>query len=312
MNIRFLETFFLLSQNHSFRKVADLQGTTQPAISARVRALENELGVRLYHRDQKTFVLTPEGEELLKTAASILREYSALKATFRSDADIRGSVRLGVVDAIARTWLPDLIRNLRDDYPDLIVELAVDSTETLHRHVRAGRLSLGVGIQPLDDMDTVNEELCRYDLSWIAHPDLLAGRKRITTEQLAELPLIEYAPSSPPGQLLSAYFADAGAVPHHINVSNSMSTMIQLAVGGLGVAAVPPAAIQRYLDDGLLVELPVTRPFPPIAFHLFYKEVPDSPTVRAVAAQTIAAARQFSGSHPRASLPDAERQVESR
>lgn len=304
MNIRFLESFFLLSQNHSFRKVAEMQGTTQPAISARVRALENELGVRLYHRDQKSFVLTPEGEAVLKTSASILRDYAALKATFRSDAEIRGTVRLGVVDAIARTWLPDLIRHLREGYPDLIVELAVDSTETLHRQVRDGRISLGVGIQALEEMDTVNVELCRYDLAWVAHPDLLAGRKRITTQELAELPLIEYAPSSPPGLLLSAYFADAGAVPHHINVSNSMSTMIQLAVGGLGVAAVPPAAIERHLADGLLVEMPVSRPFPSISFHLFHKELPDSPVVRAVAAQTVASARHFSAAHPRASLPE--------
>ncbi|MEQ8710780.1 MAG: LysR family transcriptional regulator [Rhodospirillales bacterium] len=307
MNIRFLESFFLLSQNHSFRKVAEIQGTTQPAISARVRSLEEELGVRLYHRDQRSFVLTPEGEEVLKTAASILRDYASLKATFQNAGDIRGTVRLGVVDAVARTWLPDLIRRLREDYPDLIVEMAVDSTETLRQQVRDGRLSLGVGIQPLDEMDTVNRALCQYDMAWVTSPGLLAGRKRISSQDLADLPLIEYAPGSPPGQLQSAYFVEAAATPHHINVSNSMSTMIQLAVAGLGVAAIPPAAIDRHLSTGLLVEMPVVRPFSPITFYLFYKEIPDSQIVRAVAAQTIASADAFALKHPRARVsPDRE------
>ena len=77
MNFKRIETFVLVATLGSFRKAAEQQYTTQPAISSRIAALEQELGVILFDRDSTPIVLTADGKELLPFAEKlVLKEKS--------------------------------------------------------------------------------------------------------------------------------------------------------------------------------------------------------------------------------------------
>lgn len=92
MNIAQLETLVWLSRLRNFRKVADKLGTTQPAISMRIRQLERELGVTLFYRNTTRTRLTESGHRLLDYAVDITQLASQLLE--RAAEDSRQSVGL--------------------------------------------------------------------------------------------------------------------------------------------------------------------------------------------------------------------------
>ncbi len=72
MNVRFLETFLWVARLNSFRLTAEKLFTTQASISNRIAALEEELGVKLFVRDNKGVRLTPDGDKVLEYAEQIV------------------------------------------------------------------------------------------------------------------------------------------------------------------------------------------------------------------------------------------------
>ena len=123
MNIRFLETFLWLARLKSFSATAERLNTTQPAISARLRTLEQELGVELIFRTSREVHVTPEGLGILRHVEAILDLAHLIENDVTRDGVPAGIVRVGVVDAILRTWLPRPIEALRARYAKLSVEV---------------------------------------------------------------------------------------------------------------------------------------------------------------------------------------------
>ncbi len=280
MNIAALETFYLLSIHRNFRKVATLQGTTQPAISARVRGLEATLGVQLIMRDRRRFALTEAGNRALAEARRVLDAHAQLMDAFADEGTFRQTIRFGTVDSIARSWLPALMRRLVERYPDLTAELTIDTTDTLHQQIIDGDVSMAVTIAPVAHAAVTDIPLCHYDMAWVAHPRLIESGKVYALHELARLPIIRYPAGSAPDQIYGEIFTGIEHELVHVNASNSMSTMLWLATEGLGVAAIPPAAIDRYLSEGRLVEVETTTQIPPVPFVLSLVDLPRNPVQR--------------------------------
>lgn len=299
MNIDALETFHALCTYRSFRGVASVLGITQPAVSARIKALEIELGARLVIRDRRGFRLTEEGKRTRRAAAEILASYQELRAALSETAGVAGVARIGVVDSIARTWLAALIRALEAAHPQLRAEIVVDTSLAIHAGLIEGDLALGVSIAPLDRPGVVDAGLGAYDMAWVARPDIVDPTHAYTPAEIAALPIISYSAGSPPDGLVEAYFRDEGCAPEHLNASNSMATMIWLAGEGLGLAPIPPVAVARHLTDGRLVELSLTKPFPPVHYWLSYVALPRNPLQRRLVAATRDAAAGFCAGQPR-------------
>src|SRR5947208_10984031 len=114
-----LEAFYWAASVGNFQSAASRLNTTQPAISNRIQELERVLGVELFDRSTRTARLTPKGRQLLDYADRMLRLNAELQDRIGEKRVLGGIVRLGVVDAVALTWLPDLIFRLNDTYEGL-------------------------------------------------------------------------------------------------------------------------------------------------------------------------------------------------
>lgn len=90
MNFKRLETFIWVATLGSFRKAAEHQHTTQPAISNRIAALEDELGVRLFERESGHSKLTSKGQELLPYAEKIVFMAQQLRKRADRGASLSG------------------------------------------------------------------------------------------------------------------------------------------------------------------------------------------------------------------------------
>ena len=293
MNIRFLETFLWLARLKSFSATAARLNTTQPAISARLRTLEQELGVELIFRTSREVHVTPEGLGILRHVEAILDLAHLIENDVTRDGEPAGIVRVGVVDAILRTFLPRPIEALRTRHAKLSVEVMVDTTVQLAQSLRDGDLHLAVAIEPIRDLHFASVELCNYAMAWVSSPRLIDPAHVYSPAELAALPLIGYLRQSPPDHLIAEYFERIDLSRARISASNSMSSMIRLVADGLGVAAVPPICVAREIAANEICVVRAERPFRPVSLVASYRSVPESLAITTVLDAFRNAAREF-------------------
>jgi DNA-binding transcriptional LysR family regulator len=292
VTIKNLRTFFWLARHKNYHRVARQLNVSQPAISTRIAMLEDELGIQLLSRGNQAIQLTPEGTEVLRLSESILDGVDRLAARFSGARVPSGIIRIGVVDSVARTWLPTFLERMQNSYPDIDLEITTDSTVVLHSLVKSGSLHMSISISRCEDADINNDEIGRYEMAWVAAPKIFNAERVYGLDDLIKLPMIGYVPLSPPAIRLNRYFGEQYKDRITHNTTNSMSTMIWLAESGLGIAAIPPRAIKQYLADGRLAIVRTKQTFEPVPFILNHRTRPYSPVVDIVRSLIIAVAAE--------------------
>ena len=283
ITIRNMRTFFWLARLRNYHAVARQMNVTQPAITARIAALEEDLGLRLFSRGPQGLALTPEGKDALRLCENVLDHVDALLRLYSDSARRLGGIaRIGVVDTVARTWLPAVLNRMQQDCPDVLLEITNEGTRELHALLKAGSLSMCVTISECDDPDVVNTPVGSFEMEWVASPALIEPGRTYDIEELVRLPLIGYVPQSPPDEHLRRHLGKHYSSHGIRNTTNSMSTMIWLAESGLGIAAIPPRASPQHLADGRLVIARTTQAFEPMPFYLNCRNRPWSPVVRII------------------------------
>ena len=126
LTLKQLEAFAFVVDTGTFRAAASALGTTQPNISARITALESALNVILLIRDAGPLRLTTDGEKLLQKTREVLWAGEALIEEAGRQELIEETLRLGVTELVACTWLQGFLRLMKEAYPALRIQLEVD------------------------------------------------------------------------------------------------------------------------------------------------------------------------------------------
>ncbi|MGH8783024.1 LysR family transcriptional regulator [Paraburkholderia sp.] len=269
MNIRFLETFIWLARLQNFRLTAEKLHTTQAAISNRIASLEGNFDVRLFDRNSRSATLTPAGRKLLAYAERIVRLSEEMHREVDDTTGDSGLIRIGVIESIVHSWFPALMALMRERYPHLEVEVTSDTTIHLAQLLRTDAVDLILQTDPIAGAEFVNHPLCTFPLRWVASPTLGLSGSVIGLERVAEFPIISFSRYSGPHAALERLFADVER-PARINCITSVAAVIRLTTDGFGVAALPPAIIQRELAEGTLEVLDVDvgcEPLPLVATY---------------------------------------------
>jgi len=261
VNLKQLEAFIWVADLGSFRRAADRLNTTQPNISARISKLESALGITLMERDAGSVRLTARGRDMLDHARVVLRSTEALISASGRANQLDGTLRLGVTEMIVHTWLRELLKQLRDDYPNVTVELTVDMSANLEGELHQRSIDLALQNAPFSRQTSGNIALGTYPLVWVAAPGLaLPARPR--AEDLAMHPILTHARHTRLYQEIAAHFAHAGGRTRLVPSSN-LASCIYMVSEGMGIAALPAAMVVRELARCELVQVG-------------YKWVPDS------------------------------------
>ncbi len=294
MNLRFLETLVYVAELRSFRQAAARLHTTQPAVSARIRALEGLLGVELVDRSGRDVRLTPAGVEAVRYARAIAQLNADMCQRLSSTQALQGLLRLGVIDTIIHSWLPRLIERLRTTYPQVGFELTADTSISLADQLRAGEIDLALLMGPVQEDGLVNLDLGGYPMAWVANPRRFAFDGPIDVAQLAAYPILSYPRHSQPYRIIERCFQASRGRQPLLNCSNSLASLVRLAVDGIGIAAIPPAVIETELAAGTLVRLPVRQAFPSLRFTACYADRPPAALPSTVARFAREEAARFS------------------
>src|ERR1700677_5201576 len=120
-----LATFPRLEATGSFPRAAVRLGFQQPTVSQHIRRLERQVGRTLVLRDTHSVSLTADGEAMVGFARNIVAASAQAAAHFSGDRP-RGRLRIGIADDLALTRMPQILRDLRRDYPLVDFDLRVD------------------------------------------------------------------------------------------------------------------------------------------------------------------------------------------
>jgi len=297
IEIRNLETFVWVATLRSFRAAAQKLNTTQPAISQRIASLEATLGVKLLDRNTRGVTLTAKGVELLVLAQEMLDGKQAMMDAARSTKTIAGQVRLGVSETIVQTWLPRYLEEIHAIYPELSVELEVDTTPVLREQVRSHHLNLAFLMGPVIAPNVENVPLCQYPLAWVASPQLELHHATVTLAQIGTRPVITYPATSQPHQFVRDLLTDSGMHSPRMYGSASLSVVVRMTLDAIGVAVITPVFLQDEIRDGRLCLLNVAgNALPDLPFTASWSRGPDEHIAVTLAklAQQVADSDQFS------------------
>lgn len=181
-----LRSFLAVVNGLSFTKAAERLGLSQPAVSQHVRRLEEACGRLLLRRDTRSVTLTDNGEAMAGFARTILAAHDEAVAYFTGSA-MAGRLRFGAADELALSELPTILREFRQLYPRVNLELTVTQSGILQRRLNANRLDLIFVNQPADSGQGL---LVRRDqLVWVGH-------ERVQLEPDSPVPVITYSSPS--------------------------------------------------------------------------------------------------------------------
>lgn len=244
-----LRTFVTIAENKHFGTAATKLGISQPSLSQALVALEHGLGIQLIERSTRRVIVTPAGEQLLPYAKSTLDAAEAFIAHSRgTHGTLIGPLTIGIIPTVAPYILPTLLTSINEKYPELEPHIVEDQTRHLVQMLRDGHLDLAIMALPSETSGVAEVALYNEDFAVVVpdnHP--LANRTDLGLAELDQLDLLLLDD----GHCLHDQIVDlcrkADLNPteatNSVTRASSLTTIMQLVVGGLGSTLVPVSAL---------------------------------------------------------------------
>jgi DNA-binding transcriptional LysR family regulator len=237
MDTRYLQSFVTVAESGSFAQAARRLDLTPTAVAARIKGLEETLGLSLIKRAGRSVRPTEAGMRILERARALLRDARDL-ATLADDEASFGELRLGVFMSAMTSVLPPLLKRVYDRYPSLSVFVMPGASVDLCRRVGAGELDAAIVVEPQFAIGKTSrwQSIMEEPLVVVA-PAAMDGQD--PHELLRTRPFIRYDRSVLGGQLADRYLRDHNIVPHQRLEIDSLLGVAALVDQGLGVALLP-------------------------------------------------------------------------
>jgi DNA-binding transcriptional LysR family regulator len=247
IELRQLRYFIAVAEESHFGRAAVRLHMTQPPLSQTIQSLEAALGTPLFARTKRSVALTPAGIALLPEARRILQQANALPDLARRAASGEsGLLSLSFVSSADYSVLPPLLREFRERYPLVQIDLREATTDVQLEDLMQGRIDAGLLIPPLHDK-------ARAELDYVtvlSEPLILAvpqglkalrGKKSTSLKAVADMPLIIFPRRIAPAfhDAIVGCFRDAGLTPRIGQEAIQMQTIVGLVSAGMGIALVP-------------------------------------------------------------------------
>ncbi|MES2611657.1 MAG: LysR family transcriptional regulator [Pseudomonadota bacterium] len=256
LSTRQLDAFLALAEQRNFTRAAAQCHLSQPAFSALIRALEDDLGLRLFDRSTRHVDLTGEGQNFLESARRIRTEITTALAAMRDAATLqRGRVAVALLPSLAAGWLPGVLAAYRSNYPGIEIDIADVLSEPCIERVASGKADFALAAIRADTPELQAEPFCSDDFHLVCPADhaLAKRRKPIAPADLVAHPFIHLARTSSVRQYLEAALHPEAM--HTLMEVEQLATVMGMVRAGLGISVVPALTLFHFDQPGL-----VTRP----------------------------------------------------
>lgn len=230
MDLRLIRSFLAVAECGSVTRAAAELFVTQPALSRRLRQLEEELGASLLDRSRRGVALTEQGRFVEREGRALVERWERMRdgvgALSRLDA---GTVRVGGGATAVSFLLPPAIADFQRSHPGVLFQVKEAGSRDVERDVVAERLELGIVTLPVHSRELEVEPLLSDRIVLVAaadHP--LALRGRVSVEALEGQDLVGFESPSAIRALIDAALREAGVRMHVVMELRSIPAILQM------------------------------------------------------------------------------------
>jgi DNA-binding transcriptional LysR family regulator len=251
MQLAQVEGFLEVAHRSNLSRAAEALFITQPALSARLRALESEVGSTLFRRGRRGMVLTDAGRAFLPYAERALRSLRD-GANAIERLPLADELVLGAAPAISTYVLPDLLVRFEAANPGIRLSVRTGHSEEILEMAVRGDIEVGL-VRELHHPSLETLHLYDDELILVVDPrHPLARQRHVTLARVRDARLILFDRTSSYYDLTNALFRPAGSLPRGVLELDHIDAAKQMVLAGLGIALLPTTAVAGELRDGTL------------------------------------------------------------
>jgi DNA-binding transcriptional LysR family regulator len=258
-----IAAFIETAERQSVSRAAEALFISQPALTARLKTLEADLGARLFVRTSRGMRLTDAGSAFLPYAVRALETLTdgrmQVNALERGGA---GRLVIGAAPAVSTYVLPPLLKRFSEGYPRVSISVRTGHSEEILDLVLREQATLGL-VRALQHPDILSTPLYEDRLVLVvdrSHPFAKAGR--IAMKDLADEQLVQFDRTSSYRDLTNALFVTAGVSPGGRMELDNIDAAKKMVEQGFGVALLPQTSVTDELEAGTLAEVEIVDAAP--------------------------------------------------
>ena len=261
LDTRQIRAFATLARRGSFTMAARELHLSQSAVSHSMKALETDLGCRLFDRMSKKVLLTQAGEQLLQHADKILLEMSAARESIQQlNKWGHGRLRVGASTTACQYILPEVLNEFKKSYPQAMIHVEPGDTREALELLRTSQIDLAISLEPKRDDDFDFVPLFTDEMYFVMAPShQWAQAGRVVREEISRQHYVLYNKNSFTFELVEEYFRGEDMVLNMVMEFGSMEAIKELVKLGLGVSILAPWIARKELETGELVSLPLGK-----------------------------------------------------
>jgi DNA-binding transcriptional LysR family regulator len=282
MELYQLRSFVVVAEVGHLTRAAERLHVSQPALSAQIRGLEDELELELFERKPSGMVLTAAGRQLLPQAQELLSAATALRDYARSlKGAVAGTVRVGTVSDPDFIRVGELLSASVERYPLLEVQLHHEVSGAAFEKVRDGKLDASFYYGEWTHPGVATLALREITYRIVAPAACLPIIERADWAEIAAEPWIMTPPISTHHQLASALFRDHGIRPTKVVEADNEFVVGSLVTSGVGFALMREDLALEKIESGEICMLPDVRLTTTLQF-IYSREREHDPVMRAL------------------------------
>jgi DNA-binding transcriptional LysR family regulator len=185
MELRHIRTFRVVARFLNFTKASEELNLAQSSVSAQIKALEDELGVRLFDRIGRRVLLTTAGEKLSHYARRMEEMTEEILSEVTGVSETRGSLTIRTPETLATVYFPEIIRRFHGEYPGVRLDFINCSDRQLREELNSGRIDLAFLMIDSVDIPEVKVRMLRAEplvvVAGPGHP--LTKKKAVATKE---------------------------------------------------------------------------------------------------------------------------------
>ncbi|MEC2331823.1 MULTISPECIES: LysR family transcriptional regulator [Bacillus subtilis group] len=247
MNIQLLQVFLTTAREGSISKAAQTLNYAQSNVTNKIQQLEKDLQTTLFYRHSRGITLTPPGQILVSYSEKILHTIEEARAAMGESSAPSGPLRIGSMETTAAVWLPQLLADYNNLYPNVDLNLATGPTEQQIQAVLHYELNGAFVSGPIEHPDLVQEKVLEEEMVLVtsaSHPDISTIHDVQTQTMLVFREGCSYRAK------LNNILQEEGLLPVKLMEFGILEAIIGCVSAGLGISLLPRSIIAAYEKQG--------------------------------------------------------------
>ncbi|WP_420489793.1 LysR family transcriptional regulator [Neobacillus drentensis] len=255
MELRQLRLFIEVAKHKSITKAAENMHISQPALSKTLRALEDELGMTLIIRTNKTSDLTDAGKVVLEYALRMTVLVDEMKTTLIDMTNLsRGQINIGLPPFIGSLFFPRVMAKFHHAFPNIELNITEYGGARVVKSVEEGEFELGVAVLPIDEQQFSVYPIVEEEMRLVVYKDHhLSDRVEVELKELRDEEFIFYHEEFALNQIMRNHFIAAGFEPKILFKSSQWDLMTEMVAANLGITILPQSICNRAFNSDLKV-----------------------------------------------------------